>query len=909
MADEALVLAAQVVDQFSVPIQNMQRQLRMLVENNARAHTQGTTLVKTHTEAYGKLLVSVRQTARQLQGEFAPVVEKLGFAATSTGLAFGGLTAGILGAIGAGAGLGMMFQNNAQNLTRLHTVTGLSIDALRTFEALGPKIGTSSEQMDAGLRSLTDRMDQMRRFPQAAAAGMQASGFMPDLRKGILALKDLKPEQQLQGLLDIAERIRKTPGAHGGIRHEKEFLAFMGLPENFADYPGRIRELVAKTQQEVGHMTDAQIAAGNSAAEAWQGLQTRIGSISALIGSTFIPALNNAYDAAAKLPATAGDFFTKLNADVMAAKGVPDAIRDIRTGLERDGPAIGKALMAMLPDEKEFASAIGELIKDIDHLKQMAADPGWLKHNLGIHIHNPLIDFDWGAPAAPAMVPGWVKKGLTVDTVAPGVPGFHWGGPDKPLPAPGAQQRPHTLTPTEGQTGPSVFDRLRDWWKSPELPPVKGQPSRPVTPTPPKPWESMPTFSQANDNGLISKAAFMPGAPAGGQAGSSSRGDAVGIIAAGTRRGVLDGMTDFWQMMKGLSRGGGGGVTPASYEAGGGSGGGSGGTGAGSGGAGAGGLPDSPAGRIGREVRRQREGSGGVNPGGVPGPGSPAQPPGPPGTYRPQYKLGAHDLSPAVLGTIAGEASTRNPAALDAVINNMMNRVGTNGYGPSGNLEEVARSQGVSGRQPQYTGFRTPSAAEAKIISDRIKAIASGGEPDTTHGSMEYRGAGLYQNFKARHPEGVGIGGNWFFPTIKPGPYAASESPNRTAGKVEPLHDRPAVMSGMLAKHGEALRKTFGERGPQKPPAIERQALPAGQQDVSLRPGDLQQRREPGALLKARHEMQAHASATHKIEGEASLRIKLASGLVPDGGVKNKGSLFREIRMDRAPLPLASTMG
>jgi hypothetical protein len=113
MADEALVLAATVIDQFSVPIQNMQRQLRLLVENNARAHTQGTGLAKTHTEAYSKLLVSVRQTARTLQGEFAPVVEKLGFAANSTGLAFGGLTAGIAAVIGAGAGLGLMFQNNA----------------------------------------------------------------------------------------------------------------------------------------------------------------------------------------------------------------------------------------------------------------------------------------------------------------------------------------------------------------------------------------------------------------------------------------------------------------------------------------------------------------------------------------------------------------------------------------------------------------------------------------------------------------------------------------------------------------------------------------------------------------------------------------------------------------------------
>ena len=47
-------------------------------------------------------------------------------------------------------------------------------------------------------------------------------------------------------------------------------------------------------------MTDAQVEAGNRAAEAWQGLRTRIGSICDLIGSTFIPMLNRGYDATAR---------------------------------------------------------------------------------------------------------------------------------------------------------------------------------------------------------------------------------------------------------------------------------------------------------------------------------------------------------------------------------------------------------------------------------------------------------------------------------------------------------------------------------------------------------------------------------------------------------------------------------
>jgi hypothetical protein len=189
MADESLTLAAQVVDQFSVPIQNMQRQLRLLVENNQRAHVQGTGLVKVHAEAYSKLLVSVRQTAREIQSEVVPGVEKLGFSAITAATKFGGLATAMAAAVAASK-LAFGFQGTAQALTRMHEATGLSIDSLRTFEALGERVGSSGAAMDQGLRSLTDRMDQLRRFPQAAGAGMQGAGFMPDLRNSILAFSN-----------------------------------------------------------------------------------------------------------------------------------------------------------------------------------------------------------------------------------------------------------------------------------------------------------------------------------------------------------------------------------------------------------------------------------------------------------------------------------------------------------------------------------------------------------------------------------------------------------------------------------------------------------------------------------------------------------------------------------------------
>jgi hypothetical protein len=65
-------------------------------------------------------------------------------------------------------------------------------------------------------------------------------------------------------------------------------------------------------------------------------------------------------------------------------------------------------------------------------------------------------------------------------------------------------------------------------------------------------------------------------------------------------------------------------------------------------------------------------------------------------------------------------------------------------------------------------------------------------------------------------------------------------------------------------------------------------------------------RREPGSLLRSTQEMQAQVFR-HSVKGEASLKIALASGLKPVGGVKSGGDLFKEIRLDRAPIVLAST--
>ena len=414
----------------------------------------------------------------------------------------------------------------------------------------------------------------------------------------------------------------------------------------------------------------------------------------------------------------------------------------------------------------------------------------------------------------------------------------------------------------------------------------------------------MPTFSQAETGGLISKAAFNPGGEAaGGSPASSSRGDAIAIIAAGTRKGVYDGLYDFWQTLKGMrERALGAGVTSASFE-----------TGSGAGGAvGAGALAGrggGPAGNIGAAVRGQ----------------------------------GAAAGEDAAGGRVSGGSFMDALARIESSNQNIFSRTDPDVAGPG------TRSQGyfqintptwrefaAGTRGANYpNAMSAPRDVQAEVAS-RIPLARFG--PRTRSMLMQEFGAlntrstiGALAESHGTHPSAPPpvvagprapapppVARPATVPSSKPPP-ANIHIPNVYRGGQSSEYPAKGEVSGALAKHGAELRKMFGHRGPQKAPTIERPALPPtmlpGQQDVSLRPGDLARltergnRPEPGSLLRAADARQAAASATHKVEGSASLHVKLAAGLAPVGGMKTKGSLFREVRMDRAPLPLASTMG
>ena len=216
------------------------------------------------------------------------------------------------------------------------------------------------------------------------------------------------------------------------------------------------------------------------------------------------------------------------------------------------------------------------------------------------------------------------------------------------------------------------------------------------------------------------------------------------------------------------------------------------------------------------------------------------------GKFRPEYKLTSADLSDDVLNTIAGEARMKDPASVDAVINNMFNRLGAQGYGPSANLQQVARAPG------QYEGYRKATEKEKAMLRERIQAVADGNVEDTTKGADQYRatsymkgaGAGKTAARTAAEQKAEDLGGNTFFKSknAQTGPYAAYA----TTGK-EPPPSGPATPEQIAQKRQKLEKQEVAQR----------QTALAGALNTKQTPAAIQSTSAPVATSVARPEMTA----------------------------------------------------
>jgi hypothetical protein len=167
---EALRMAAEIVDKFSGPLKEMQRQLRAFSEYGQKAHKEGVSGAKAHEESIHKLRDAFRQTTDIAKGGFEPAIESIGMTAVTTGIGLGTVATAIGGVVAAAVG----FAGTASRLHNLSVASGLAVNDLRALLDLGPRIGLSADQMGEGVQNFAEHMGRLSGSPGAVAKELGA---------------------------------------------------------------------------------------------------------------------------------------------------------------------------------------------------------------------------------------------------------------------------------------------------------------------------------------------------------------------------------------------------------------------------------------------------------------------------------------------------------------------------------------------------------------------------------------------------------------------------------------------------------------------------------------------------------------------------------------------------------------
>jgi hypothetical protein len=111
------------------------------------------------------------------------------------------------------------------------------------------------------------------------------------------------------------------------------------------------------------------------------------------------------------------------------------------------------------------------------------------------------------------------------------------------------------------------------------------------------------------------------------------------------------------------------------------------------------------------------------------------------GRYRPARGIQSGDVTDTAINTIAFEAVHGNVESIDAVINVMLNRLGSPDYSGK-NITEVATARGQFEAYSKWVaGGRTTDAKNYELVKERLLLALDGRIPDNTNGANEFRAA------------------------------------------------------------------------------------------------------------------------------------------------------------------------
>jgi hypothetical protein len=319
--EEAMVLAARVVDQFSPTLKSLQRSLRSLSAETNAFHKGGIAQSKSHSESLLALRREVTAVGDHVKAGLTPALAGLGISGLSAAAGIAAVTKSVVD-----------FAGSARHLSFLSRQTGLTVNQLRVLEQLADRIGSSSEAMDQGLAGLSARMDKLSRNPlNVLRQTFEAMNVRPDpaviteWSRLIESLKNLPRGEQLGKILAEVDKIK-----HQDLK--RVFLEAFGLPQEFANKTGKeLQDSIDEIRKRLKPLTDDQIKAGIGFQESIENLKTSLTGLRDSIGADLAGSLKGVADEVDKFASNEENIASLSEAIRSLAGGLGELLKAFRS--------------------------------------------------------------------------------------------------------------------------------------------------------------------------------------------------------------------------------------------------------------------------------------------------------------------------------------------------------------------------------------------------------------------------------------------------------------------------------------------------------------------------------------------------------------------------------------------------
>ena len=335
MADETLLMRAEVEDRFSGPLKALRA---ALLDTSRQGAAHGEALAK----GLGKAEAAAQATANTAKTVLNPALAGIGI----TGLGAGVAVAGIASALNSLSG-------NLSSLGQLGRETGMAADQLRIFQSVAGKFGVSGDAASAAAKSFSTNMRDIRRGVGETMGFLQSQSQV--VAQFGIKLKGSKNNDEALKMTE--EFLEQIPNAVDRGRFAERLFGNMDLGRLGDKHLGAIKDLNAKAGEKLGPLDPKAVESAEKFERALADLRSSMSRIGTTIaGELLVPA----------------ERFTSWMDDIASGKrkalidGLRQGMHDIGAELNAiDWKAAGQSAEQMLTSTTMLVKPLAESVKEI----------------------------------------------------------------------------------------------------------------------------------------------------------------------------------------------------------------------------------------------------------------------------------------------------------------------------------------------------------------------------------------------------------------------------------------------------------------------------------------------------------------------------------------------------------------